>query len=344
MDSVVEQEKLIQKYIDEDNREAAVKLLFKLVKACARAKDFRSAEALRERIFEVDSLALPEIIRSGEIIEQEKNQSIDKTHKEIWAELYQKLTVEEANALYFALDTVSCSQDQMVYTQGEHRPRLYFVNSGRLKVYYLKHGREVLLKVLGRGQIAGEDTFFCNSVCTTSMIALGTAEISYLDSKVLQQWKTEFPVLESKLGDFASKFKKITDLIQERELDRRSMKRVNVAGLGEAYLLDAAGVPIGKPFKVEVADVSRGGIAFYVRITKRETASLLLGQKINVKYLHPLVNASKAIDRSGTVVAVRFHPLEDCSVSVKFDSPIDEKLIDEFGRLAHQVMNSEYRS
>ena len=102
MENIIEKEQLLKNYLDEGNKEAAIKLLFELVVACAKEKNFESAEIMRSRIFEIDSMALGEIIRSGEIIEEEKSQSIDADHREIWAKLYDSLSIEEANALYFA--------------------------------------------------------------------------------------------------------------------------------------------------------------------------------------------------------------------------------------------------
>ncbi len=330
--SVIEQEELIRKYMEENNRTAAVRLLYELSIACAKEKNFKTAESLRDRIFEIDPMALDEIIHSGEVIEQEKCEVIDKGHRETWAELYQKLTVEEANELYFSLKTETYPADTAVYSQGEHKPRLFLVNHGRLKVFYVQNNREVLLKMVNKGQVAGDDTFFSSTMCTTSMVTLANTELSYLDADVLKRWKTDFPVLESKLQDFASRSKCIRDLIKERELDRRCYKRIHVFGRGEAQLLSAAGTPIGKPFKVDVIDLSQGGAGFMVRITRRETASLLLGQKMNLSYTHPLAGPLKAVQRSGTIVAVRFHPLEDCSLSVKFNQLLNPTLIDELGR------------
>jgi len=333
MESIFEQEELIRKFLDENNKEAAVKLIFELVTASAKEKNFRAAESLRRRIFEIDPMALSEIIRSGEIIEQEKNEAIDKSHRETWSDLYDKLSIEETNGFYFALRTRTYEAFEKVFEQGEHKPRLYFINSGALKVLYMQNGREVLLKMLGKGDIAGEETFFQSTMCTTTMMSVTRAELSYLDADILRHWKTEYPVLESKLCEFSSKYRKIKDLILARDLDRRGHKRVAVSGKGEAFLLSAAGSPVGKPFKVDLTDISKGGFGFLVRILKKETASLLLGQRVNINYLHPQASESKRIRQNGLIVGVRFHPLEDCSVSVKFDNLINEKLIDEFERM-----------
>ena len=72
-----EHEKLIEQYMSEGNTEAAVRLLSELIIKAAREKNFEQAEALRDRLFDVDSMALGEIINTGEIIETEKSNAID---------------------------------------------------------------------------------------------------------------------------------------------------------------------------------------------------------------------------------------------------------------------------
>ena len=75
MDELSHQEELIDQYVKENNKEAAVKLLFDLIVSYAKKKNFEKAETLREKLFEVDSMALNEIIKSGDIIEEEKTES-----------------------------------------------------------------------------------------------------------------------------------------------------------------------------------------------------------------------------------------------------------------------------
>ncbi|MCE5334952.1 MAG: cyclic nucleotide-binding domain-containing protein [Desulfobacteraceae bacterium] len=334
MNIVVQQEELIQRYLDEGNREAAIKLLFELVTACAKEKKFGAAKELRDRMFEIDPMALNEIIRSGELIEEEKNESIDREHREIWAKLYQGLSMEEANALFYAMRNAKYSTDGLIYSQGEWKPRLFFLNSGRAKIVYFQNGREVLLKVLHPGQVVGEDAFFSTTNCTTSMMALSEVDLSYLDADHLKAWKVEYPVLESKLFDFCSRGERIKDLIKARDLDRRLLKRMNAGGKALVHLMTSSDNPVGKPFKVEMSDISRGGVCFWVRISKKETASLLLAQRVQVSYLNSLMDSSKAVNAKGIIVAVRFHPFEDCSVNVKFDTLLPAALIDELERLA----------
>ncbi|MGA3117536.1 MAG: cyclic nucleotide-binding domain-containing protein [Syntrophobacteraceae bacterium] len=334
MKNMIEKEELLQNYLDQGNKEAAIKLLFELAVDCAKEKNFEAAESMRSRIFEIDAMALNEIIRSGEIIEEEKSLTIDRGHREIWAKLYDSLSVEEANALYFACKKASYQAEEKIFQQDEWKPRLYFINSGRARIVYFQDGKEVFLKAVEAGELAGEDTFFSLSICTTIMIAQYRTEVSYLDSDILRVWKTGCPVLESKLRSFASSVKKIADLLKARKMDRRHLKRVHPGGKAIALLMNPSEQPVGKPFKVDLCDISRGGICFLVKITKRETGSLLLGKRLFISYLHPMMDSSRTIKQIGTIVAVGFHPFEDCTVNVKFDALLPRELIEQLEKLS----------
>jgi excinuclease UvrABC nuclease subunit len=90
-----EHEKLIEQYLSEDNKVAAVQLLSELIIKSAKEKKFKQAEALRDRLLEVDSMALNEIVKTGEIIEAEKSNAIDKEHLDTWSKFYESLLPEE---------------------------------------------------------------------------------------------------------------------------------------------------------------------------------------------------------------------------------------------------------
>ena len=100
--------------------------------------------------------------------------------------------------------------------------------------------------------------------------------------------------------------------------------------------------PAGKSFNVNLCDISWGGLYFFVRITKRETASLLLGQRFCISYLHPGLHPSLTVKQSGTVAEVRFDPLEDCSVNVKCDSLLPETLIGQLEKLSPLWQYSDF--
>ena len=144
-----EHEKLIEQYLQENNTEAAVQLLVNLIVKHAREKKFDRAESLRDRLFEVDAMALNEIVKTGEIIEAEKNSAINKYHLQIWADLYSNLTMEESNALYYGMKLQQNPANHMIFRQGEMRSRLYLVDEGELKMFYRQGDKAILLKTLG---------------------------------------------------------------------------------------------------------------------------------------------------------------------------------------------------
>jgi CRP-like cAMP-binding protein len=321
------QEELVDQYVKQGNNEGAVKLLFDLIVTYAKKKDFAKAEVLREKLYEVDSMALNEIVRSGEIIEEEKSESIDKDHLVIWSKLYDTLSDEQANALYYAMKKATYDIDETIFKQGERNSNLYFIDQGQLKLAYREEEREVLLKTLGTGHIAGEDTFFYESVCTTSLITLSRVKLNFLEKDALLNWRDEFPGLESRLQEYCLKFKKVRDLLKAKNLDRRSQKRVRLSGKGMIQLLGASGKPLGKAFKGELSDISIGGLSYIIRISKKENARLLLGRKMNIKFVLPLGSSKQKIDKNGTVIGVRSHPFDDYSIHIKFDQLLDEKLL-----------------
>ena len=126
-------------------------------------------------------------------------------------------------------------------------------------------------------------------------------------------------------------------------MDRRIVRRISPGGKATALLMNSSGEPVGEPFKVDLCDISRGGACFMVRITKRETARLLLGKGVCISYLHPLLDSSHTIKQRGTIVAVSFHPFDDCSVNVKFDTLLTETLMEQLEKLASPSHNFDLK-
>jgi CRP-like cAMP-binding protein len=327
-----ESEKLVSQHIANGDTDAAVKLLFKLLVKCAREKNFKKAEQLRERMLEVDPMALDEIISSAEIIEEEKSQALDPIHMQIWSRLYDMLDTEEKNELYFAMTDAVLEINQPVFLQGKLDTNLYFINQGQLKMIYQDKAGDVLLYSLGPGQLAGQENFFSNTVCTTSLVTLSNVNLKYLEKRFLLKWKNEFPALEQKLVDFCAGFPNATTLLQSKKMDRRALQRVKLSGKGLIQLLNRAGEPIGKSFKGHLSDISVGGLSFELRISKEETARLLLGRRISVAFNYSKSTPNISMDQSGIIVGIYPFPFEDYSIHVKFDKKLDRSVIDAIQR------------
>jgi CRP-like cAMP-binding protein len=322
-----ESEKLVSQHITNGDTNAAVKLLFKMIVQCAEEKNFLKAEQLRERLLEVDPMALDEIISSAEIIEEGKSQALDPIHMQIWSKLYDMLDTEEKNELFYSMQDSVLGINKAVFSQGKLDTNLYFINQGQLKMIYQDKAGDVLLYTLGPGQLAGQENFFSNTVCTTSLITLSNVNLKYLAKDALLKWKKDLPTLEQKLNDFCAGFPSATKLLQSKKMDRRALKRVKLTGKGLINLLNRAGEPIGKSFKGALSDISVGGLSFEIRISKEETARLLLGRRISIGLNVSKSIASQMIDQKGIIVGVYPYPFEDYSIHVKFDKIMDQSVI-----------------
>lgn len=334
MEDIASQEPLVDQYVEENNTEAAVKLLFDLIVNRAKAKDFAKAKALWERLSEVDPMALTEITKSGELIEEEQRGAIDQNHLHVWPELYGALTTEETNTLYYAMKEQSYDPDQIIVKQGDRDTRLYFIDSGQLKVISSQEGMEILVNTLGPGSIVGVDTFFADTVCTTSVATLSDVKLRVVDKVVLSEWEKVCPSLEPKLHHYCLKFETVDHLLKKKGLNRRSHKRISISGQGIFQILDVAGDPVGKAFKGRLSDISVGGLSFFLKISKKETSRLLLGRALHIRFTLPQGASHQEMDINGTVVAVRSHPFEDYSVHIKFDRGLSERIVADLERLA----------
>jgi len=311
---------IVDRHIQQNNGEAAVKFLFDRIVAYARDKQFSAAETLRDKLLEVDPMALSEIVKSGEIIEAEKSGAINADFLDIWTDLNEPLIPEEVNTLYYALDETTFEADHTLFEQGRFNTRLFFINGGELKLVYRQENRELLLKILCAGDIAGVDTFFEDTVCTTSLITLSTVKVGILHKTTLDQWRKESPALVSKLRDYCLKLESASDILKKMGVDRRSYRRTPLSGPASIQILSSRGGPVGKPFRGDLSDISAGGLSFYIKTGRAETARLLLGRKLYLQFSPGGKSNGPLIRKKGTVIGVKYQQQNDYSVHVKFDT------------------------
>ena len=321
MQDSIDREKLLETYLQENNQESAVELLFDLIVKNAMAKNFSKAEQLREKLFEVDPMALDRIVKSAEIIETSKIDAIDPVHRDIWSHLYGKLTKEEKIALYYGMNKASFEAEQIIFRQGEMNSNLYFINAGRLKMFYHKDKHGILLKTIGPGDIAGEDTFFSNSTCTFSMMADSPVKLNFLEKTVLKKWQDEASNLESKLQTYCAELESINDLLQKKELERRAHRRYAVSGNATIQI---AAEPDNKIFKGDLSDISASGVSFTMS-TSSIAAESLLGRHLNLKLTFDQAFSELRIERSGSIVGIHHQMFNDYLINVKWAEALDNE-------------------
>lgn len=302
----------------------ASQLLYEKCLEEAREKNFDTAEMLRDRILEVDPNALAEVIKAGEKIEEERSSTITSTHISIWQDLYDSLTTEEFNALYYSLKSKEYTSGDVIVEQGTNSPFLFFINSGQARLTCWRDNEEVFLKKVGAGEIVGAGPFFDVSIWTVSLTALGKTNIHILEREKFLEILDQFPGIEPCLHEHCLKSETIPQLLEMSGEDRRGHPRYPVSLIVKHSLLDEFGNPGMRSFNGEIADFSSGGLSFYIRISRKENARLLLGRGIKTSIP---IGKGKTIVCTGQIVAVRFQSYldSDYSVHVQFNEHVSEQ-------------------
>ncbi len=276
------EEQAIRLLLSKGEEEKARKLLVDLIEYAAETRNFVQAEKFREWLIDINETALGDIIRAAEIIADKKAETIDNTHVEIWSNLYEFLTTEEFSSVYRSLQHKKYVDEEIVVHQGALQTALYFINSGKVKLFFQGRGSRVLVKTMGQGEIVGTSSFFDASVWTISVASVGTTDMSILRLEKMQQWQAELPGLESKLHDFCVKFESVGDVIKNCSHDRRKHERYKIQGSVTTLLLDNSGQPTGVISKAELFDISEGGVSYLLKLLRREDARLILGRKVEL--------------------------------------------------------------
>lgn len=312
-----------EQYARDGDSQAAVKCFFDLVAHYARTKDFTKAEAMRDRLMTVDDMALTEIIQSAELIEAEKSSAVDPDHIQNFKDLYDRLSEEETNALYFAGRPLALDAGEVLFRQGDVNPHLYFIHHGQLKLYFTREGKDTLIETLKPGDIAGQDSFFAATICTSSLAVLSRAELQVIDHAQARAWKASLPALEAKLAEYC-RSRDVAKLVTAKGLERRRSRRIKAQGVISAQIVDTAERLLGKPFRGEMADVSNTGLSFYIKATEK-SARLLLGRRLKLAARLVVGGKRQGLERTGIAVAITPLHFGEFAIHIKFERPLSSK-------------------
>ena len=320
MNEFAEKENRLEGFIKENNTTDAIGILSDLAISCARKKQFQKAEQYRDRLYDVDPMALPDIIRVNEIIEEEKLQGIDVDHRQLFSALYELLPPHQANALFYAMEEINVKPGEVLRNQGEASDSLFFLNTGKLSVTYKQNSRTNLLGFLEPGSFFGENTFFSITISTVSVTAHSPSKLFRIRKEIFRKLKKEHAGMHGILRDFCLKNGTVPTLIKQKDLDRRKYKRERLLGKSLMQLLDNSDKLIGKPLRVELHDISSGGTSFLLRISQEEKASLMLGRKLVIQFRSVTASPPLKVQKKGTIVAVSPSAFDDYSFHINFDS------------------------
>jgi CRP-like cAMP-binding protein len=326
-DEFFNQMRLVDQHMEKNDTGSATKLLFDMIVKYSDKKDFEKADTLRDRLMEVNPMALTEIVKAGEIIDEAKSASIDQAHLETWAALYKTLTQEETTTLFFAMKPAAFDAKHYIFRQGERDSRLYFISKGQLQLAFNQGDEEILIKELNPGDVMGEETFFNLTLCTSSAMTVSKVELYFLEKDILTKWEKRALGIESKLHDYCLKLPKINKLLKEKGLERRSHKRVEVTSKVSIQPLDASDSPAGQSVMGTLADISQRGLSFYIKIPKENIHKMFMEQRLNMKFTVMTESSQHKIDQNGSVVAAISHFYE-YSIHIRLDKILDEGLIE----------------
>lgn len=331
-------ETMVEEYLKAGQKDKAFELLFKLSITCAQKKDFVRSEAFRDRLYEVDSLALKRIVKVNEIIEAEKSRAITPDDRQLWRRFFEELKPNEANAMFLALRNKSYESETTIIEQGKPNDKLFFITHGQLKQIYSDQEKELLIEKLGSGDIFGEDTFFSVNVCTVSIKTLTQVDLRYLDRAVFEKLKATNSTLASDLKKVCGSGRSIFSRLRQKGIDRREFKRINLSTKVSFQLLATeTEKAMPRSVKAELWDISKGGLSFYFQSKNREAVRNLIGRSIGVRFDLPVDGKAKTVALTGVVHGVQSHPLDEFSVHLQFNRRLSDVAVQTIERIADNV-------
>ncbi len=292
------------------------------IRDAAEKGEFTKAQHLRETLLATHTLALKESIAAAEIIEEQMTAQIDAIHIQRWDTLYSPLTREEQNALFYSSKAARCAQGTALFVQGKRNPRLFFIDDGEVNLIHKKEQTLHHIVTLTQGSLIGEESLLDITLATFSAVCKTAVQIRYLDKTLLAECAKQFPGIPKWLTDYClrSHSKKLQNI---KNIEKRSSQRLPMYGTATAHILSPDGVRTQNSFKGIIQDISKGGISFNIRCSKRETVEILLGKLLELDIGNKILQNSLY----GKVVRIGSFLHNDYSVHVRFRKPLSESTV-----------------
>jgi CRP-like cAMP-binding protein len=307
----------------------AIRLLLELIAAHAQQRAFAKAEALRERIYDIDPMALAEILKANELIETEQGRAIDPHRLSAFTSLTSALTPEELNLLYYALQDRHLAAGDILCRQGERMERLILVRGGELLLQFRRAEQPLEIATLSAGDIAAEDTVFNATLSTLEIKAQAASVVCTLEKSVVDGWQEQQPALFTKLQHFCRQRQLSFGSLSQRRINRRRHPRLELEGAIQFQLMDPQGQPLGKMLRGALVNIAAGGVAFIIKSSTPRGANLLLGRSLQTRFtLGAGRHQGRLLDPTGNVVGVIHALFNDYVIHLAFHSPLKADLLD----------------
>lgn len=323
----------------EKSRTEQLKQLFEAIVQYANQDNFSRAQQLYDRLVMEFPSAIAVITKAGEFIEQKKKTAMDPEKIRPWADLFNQFTAAEASAFYYALKEFVVKPNQPVFQQGSCDTRLYFIGSGQLKLKYFDYNirKNVTITHLGRGDIAGIETFFTLTNHTTNLVAVEESQILFLEKSDYHTLLLRHAAMESKLFKFCESKQARYQQKQPENMSRRAYERYKTELHAVVRRLDQNDRPGVEYHEAKIVDISAGGVGYRVDHLKIGEAACLHNSRILIAATYAKYGLRHELKKTGKVVSLKFHPMGECSVHVQFDEPLDEERVIEIAQHADVI-------
>lgn len=307
--------------------ETLEQLIVKIDQALSN-KDFFVADQLREKLIDKHPGALSEILKITGKIEEAKTKNIDKEHLDIWDELYQNLSDEETNNLFYSLKKVVIPPKKRILAHGSYNTKLFFIEQGTVAVFITRENKNKVIAQLTTGDLLGEYTFTTISLCSASAVSTSEVHLRYVDSSMTEKWVESTPALYDKVVKFCEKKGKIDEILRRKELKKRTHQRFDVAGNVTATLLDQKGNKTTSYIKGSLANISESGCCFDIHCSKKTVARSLLARICHLDITIDKPKEPLNISTIGKIVKVTFCLHSDYAVHIKFLEPLPKDALE----------------
>lgn len=310
-----------------EEKSRLVKKLVSEIAAAARARDFQQADVLRDKLVAVDPMALVEIIKVNGLIEEAKTAAFDRDHLAIWSKLYDNLSEEERNGLFYSMKKIVVPPKKLLFSHGTRSDRLFLIERGLVTIFFPKDGQNIILAQMGRGDILGGCTFTTTSLCPASAVTHTEVHLMCLEGDATRALDDKFPGLFDKLIGFCTANGRVDEIVRNKRMEKREFVRYLAEGVVAATVLTTEGQKTDAVFRGDLANISMAGACFAVRISKKATARALLARHLHLSFACGAKDSPISFRVVGRVVRVSSHLYDDYSVQVRFTRLLPEELI-----------------
>ena len=289
--------------------------------------DFQGAERLRDKLIETYPMAISEAIQTAEVIEQGMSAAIDKQHLAMWSELYDPLSVEERNCLFYSMKKYVLPERKMLLKYGSLNNRLFFIEKGRVTIAVpLGEKKFKVLAQLGQGDVLGEYTFSTMALCSATAVTKTEVHLRCLEGQIAESWGEKHPGLYDKLLSFCKKYGRVDLILESKEKENHTHPRYSVQGRVKAILLDKHGQKTEVAFNGELEEISRSGTSISIHCNQKEMVKQLLTRSFFLDFNIGKNEQEIKFSNVGRVVRVSFLLYNDYLLHIGFETTLPEEL------------------